>query len=82
MTFFRLLQIMHVFAIYHLDEFLKPLPYSFIPRLLIKLHPSYWLYYLSGKGMYTLNERARWALIQLGPVFIKLGQLLATRRDL
>ncbi len=82
MVLLRFLQIVHVFALYHLDEFLKPLPYSFILRLLIKFHPSYWLHYLSGKGMYSLNERARLALIQLGPVFIKLGQLLATRRDL
>lgn len=82
MAVLRLIKIIHIVALYHLDEFLKPLPYCFIPRLLIKLLPSYWLYYLSGKGKHNLNERARLALIQLGPVFIKLGQLLATRRDL
>jgi ubiquinone biosynthesis protein len=81
-AFFRLVKIIHVLAYFHLDELIKPLPYSWLPRLLVKLLPSYWFYYFSDFRKYSINERARLALISLGPIFIKLGQLLATRRDL
>jgi ubiquinone biosynthesis protein len=82
MAFFRLLKIIHVVAFYHIDELIQTLPYSFFPRTLIKLLPSYWLFYFSSQRKNNVNERLRLALIELGPVFIKLGQLLATRRDL
>ncbi len=78
----RLLQIVHVLALYHLDDLIKPLPHSWLPRLLFKFLPSYWLFYLKGLGKYRAEERSRLALVALGPIFIKLGQLLATRRDL
>jgi len=78
----RFMQIVHAIALYHLDELIKSLPYSWIPRLLLKLFPSYWLFYFKGFEKKDVNERVRLALISLGPIFIKLGQLLATRKDL
>lgn len=81
-AFFRALFIIHTLALYHVDDLIKPLPHSGLVRLLIKLLPSYWLYYFSGKQKFSEFERTRMALVALGPIFIKLGQLLATRRDL
>lgn len=81
-AFFRLLTIIHVFSFYHLDELLKSLPQSWLLRWPVKLLPSYWLFYFSSVSKHNINERCKLALIQLGPIFIKLGQLLATRRDL
>lgn len=81
-AFFRLLSIIHVIALFHLDDLFKALPYSFFPRFLFKLLPSYWLFYFSKHKKQNVAVRFRLALISLGPVFIKLGQLLATRRDL
>jgi ubiquinone biosynthesis protein len=81
-AFLRLISIIHVFSFYHLDELLKPLPQSWLLRWPLKLLPSYWLFYFSPVNKNNINERCKLALIQLGPIFIKLGQLLATRRDL
>ncbi len=82
LAIFRLFQIVHILCFYHLDELLKPLPHSIYIRALFKLHPAYWMYFFSEKRKYSLEQRCRLALVELGPVFIKLGQLAATRRDL
>ncbi len=47
-------------------------------RFLIYLSPWYWLHRDRG----TYPERIRRALEDLGPIFIKFGQILSTRRDL
>lgn len=47
-------------------------------RFLIYLSPWYWL--RRDRGTYP--ERIRRALEDLGPIFIKFGQILSTRRDL
>lgn len=39
-----------------------------------------WRFLYSAKG--TVGDRLRLALIDLGPVFVKFGQLLSTRRDM
>lgn len=81
-AFLRALIIIHTIAIYHVDDLIKPFPHSWLPRLLLKLLPSYWFFYLVSHKKFSENERVRMALVSLGPIFIKLGQLLATRRDL
>lgn len=76
----RLLAIWAVIARYRLDTLLPPPP-SLKARLvlvLLRLHPAWWTAGARGRS----PERLRLAFEELGPLFIKLGQLLATRRDL
>ncbi len=60
-----------------LDEFLAPTPLS-------KFAPLFKLFALSrgNKNRQVRGERLNQALTELGPIFIKLGQMLSTRRDL
>ncbi|GAA4358592.1 ubiquinone biosynthesis regulatory protein kinase UbiB [Kangiella marina] len=63
---------------YGLDEFLAPTP-------LAVLRPVARLFSLSFKKTAhdkSRGERLRLALTELGPIYIKLGQMLSTRRDL
>lgn len=76
----RLFAIWTVIARYRLDTLL-PTPADARLRLfvfLLRLHPAWWL---AGRRAYE-PQRLRLAFEELGPLFIKLGQLLATRRDL
>ena len=74
----RLLTILHVFARYRLDELLPDHPATLPIRWCLRLWPSAW-----GRSTETPPwARLRLALEELGPVFIKFGQLLSTRRDL
>ena len=76
----RLLAIWAVIARYRLDTLLPPPP-DWRARaliLLLRLHPAWWL----ADRRARQPERLRLAFEELGPLFIKLGQLLATRRDL
>ncbi len=74
----RLWAIGRVLIRHRLDEILftlKPLrPLSFLLYLL----PWNWFRRVQG----TRGERIRWSLEELGPIFIKFGQMLSTRRDL
>ncbi|GAA0205420.1 ubiquinone biosynthesis regulatory protein kinase UbiB [Kangiella japonica] len=63
---------------YGLDEFLTPTP-------LAVLRPVARLFSFSFKKSAqnkSRGERLRLAMIELGPIYIKLGQMLSTRRDL
>nr|WP_324257027.1 ubiquinone biosynthesis regulatory protein kinase UbiB [Cellvibrio fontiphilus] len=81
MVFFRLLKILRVFARYRLDQLL-PANLPFAAQLLLvffKLFPTP----RSAKGEpMTRGECLRRACEDLGPIFVKFGQLLSTRPDL
>jgi ubiquinone biosynthesis protein len=81
----RLLVLWRIVAGYRLDTLIPadaPLPLAVrAALLLVRLHPAWW----SGEpamATYDDGERLRKALEAMGPLFIKLGQLLSTRRDL
>lgn len=76
----RLLVIWAVIARYRLDTLLPPPPGLRGVFLLfcLRLHPAWWL----AGARARRPDRLRLAFEELGPLFIKLGQLLATRRDL
>ncbi|MWN06090.1 ubiquinone biosynthesis regulatory protein kinase UbiB [Gilliamella sp. Pas-s95] len=77
MTFFRLFKILTVFRAYQLNE------------LLPKHRSSKWLgillfcfFWVRPKAKHQeIGERLRQALQELGPVWIKFGQMISTRRD-
>ncbi|MFM7798055.1 MAG: ubiquinone biosynthesis regulatory protein kinase UbiB, partial [Planctomycetota bacterium] len=75
----RLIQIQRVLVRHGLDEFVRethlyrPLRFVFLA--------SPWTWFERRKGA-SRAERLRLALEELGPIFIKLGQALSTRRDL
>src|SRR5690606_20622441 len=75
----RLLQIQRVLVKYGLDEIIlathlfRPLRFAFY------LSPATWIH-RDRAG--SRGERLRLALEELGPIFMKFGQMLSTRRDL
>ncbi|RLD08266.1 MAG: ubiquinone biosynthesis regulatory protein kinase UbiB [Chloroflexota bacterium] len=74
----RLLQINHVLAKHRLDNIIQA-THLFRPlRFLSYLSPYRWNKHAQGPR----GERLRLALEDLGPIFVKFGQLLSTRRDL
>lgn len=77
----RLLRIQRVVIRYRLDDLILELP--MLPwwlRLLGATLPWRWL--PRRKLELTRGARLRLALQDLGPIFIKFGQILSTRRDL
>ena len=76
----RLLQLWTVAARYRLDTLLPPPPTAAarLALLAFRLHPAWW----TASAAEQNPARVRLAFEELGPLFIKLGQLLATRRDL
>lgn len=80
-VFFRLLKILRVFARYRLDQLL-PANLPFTAQLLLvlfKLFPK--PRNAKGEAM-ARGECLRRACEDLGPIFVKFGQLLSTRPDL
>ncbi len=74
----RLIRIIWVFCRYRLDIFL-PLQELPVPlRVLFILAP----WHLFPQPKMDRGDRLRLALEELGPVFVKFGQILSTRRDL
>lgn len=75
----RILVIIWVISKYRLDQLI---PLTLVPwyvRALLLLAP--WHFFPMPKKL-SRGERIRLALQELGPIFIKFGQILSTRRDL
>ncbi|TCS43760.1 ubiquinone biosynthesis regulatory protein kinase UbiB [Reinekea marinisedimentorum] len=78
MSLTRSVKIFWVLGRYRLDTLINSAALPWYARLLLAVLPTRWLFKV------TENEgrRVRLALEHLGPVFIKFGQILSTRRDL
>jgi ubiquinone biosynthesis protein len=75
-TFFRLIRIQRILVKYGLDEIITATHL---------LRPLRFFFYLAPRGSdrdAPLGERIRLALEELGPIFVKFGQAVSTRRDL
>lgn len=82
MRIFRLFTILRVLIRHNLDEVLLGVPRL---RWLYFIAPWNWKKQFSSNTSSPsapLGERLRKALEDLGPIFVKLGQMLSTRRDL
>jgi len=74
----RLFNIYRIIIRYGLDELILS-THLFRPlRLFLYFTPGYWM---QPKDL-TRGERIRMALEELGPIFVKFGQILSVRRDL
>ncbi|MGA2776483.1 MAG: ubiquinone biosynthesis regulatory protein kinase UbiB [Steroidobacteraceae bacterium] len=75
----RLLQIQRALVRHGLDDFVRATHLYRPLRFLFYLSPWTWFQRSAGA---TRGERLRLALEELGPIFVKFGQALSTRRDL
>jgi ubiquinone biosynthesis protein len=75
----RLLQIQRALVRHRLDDFVRA-THLYRPVRLVRL-ASPWTWFQRSAGA-TRGARLRLALEELGPVFVKFGQALSTRRDL
>ena len=77
----RLLRLVHITAVlirHGLDEIILTIPPLRPIRFVIYLLPWNWVHRHTGPR----GARVRRALEELGPIFVKFGQILSTRRDL
>jgi ubiquinone biosynthesis protein len=75
----RLLQIQRVLLKHGLDDFVRATHLYRPLRFLFFLSPSVWF---ERSRRANRGERLRLALQELGPIFVKFGQAVSTRRDL
>ena len=75
----RLLGIQRVLVRHGLDDYVRATHLYRPLRFLFYLSP--WTWFARSQGT-TRGERLRLALEELGPIFVKFGQALSTRRDL
>ena len=75
----RLLEIQRALVRHRLDDFVRATHLYRPLRFLFFLSP--WTWFQRSLGT-TRGERLRLALQELGPIFVKFGQALSTRRDL
>src|ERR1700729_4636938 len=75
----RLLKIQRALVRHRLDEFVRATHLYRPLRYLYYFSP--WTWFQRGVGG-TRGARLRLALEELGPIFVKFGQALSTRRDL
>jgi ubiquinone biosynthesis protein len=78
-VFSRLLQIHRVLVKHGLDEFVRGTRFAGPLRMAYIASPAAWF---QVKHTGTRGERLRLALQELGPIFMKFGQAISTRRDL
>ena len=78
MTLLRSFKIIWVLGRYRLDTLLAQHDLPWFVALLVWMFPLRWLF----RAEQNEGRRLRLALEHLGPVFIKFGQILSTRRDL
>ncbi len=78
MNLFRLIKILHTFADYRVKDLLPKSRTKKRIHLLRLLSP----FATKGKKCHSNPEKLRRALEDLGPIFVKLGQVLSTRPDL
>ncbi len=76
----RLFNILRVVIRYRLDDYLFALELPWYLAIWQRLLP--WRWFRKGTSERPAGEAIRLALEDLGPVFIKFGQILSTRRDL
>lgn len=74
----RLFKILNTFARYRVTRALPPMPGLLLVNLLFWFLPGRWF----AKRIDNPEQALRLALQELGPVFIKMGQMLSTRRDI
>jgi ubiquinone biosynthesis protein len=75
----RLIQIQRVLLKHGLDDFVRATHLYRPLRFLFFLSPDVWF---ERKRLANRGERLRLALQELGPIFVKFGQAVSTRRDL
>jgi ubiquinone biosynthesis protein len=75
----RLIEIQRVLVRHRLDEFVRATHLYRPLRFLFLMSP--WTWFERGRDA-PRGERLRLALEELGPIFVKFGQALSTRRDL
>jgi ubiquinone biosynthesis protein len=78
-VFTRLFQIQRVMVRHGLDDYISQTHLLRPLRWLFMLSPATWF---SRKRGGSRGERLRLALEELGPIFMKFGQVMSTRRDL
>ncbi len=76
--FARMLKISAILSRYQLDEFLEA-THLYRPMRLLRLVTPWGRTGLSDKPR---GERLRLALTEMGPIYVKFGQIISTRRDL
>ena len=75
----RLLEIQRVLLRHRLDDYVRATHLYRPLRFLLVLSPGVWL---ERRRSGPRGERLRLALEELGPIFVKFGQAVSTRRDL
>jgi len=78
-VFLRLVHIQRVLLRHRLDELVQATHLYRPLRLLLLLSPGIWA---ARRRAGARGENLRLALIELGPIFVKFGQAVSTRRDL
>ncbi len=75
---FRLIRINFILMRYNIDEILLGTHWFYPLRFISYFNPYYWAL----RNKLTRGERIRLAIEELGPIFVKAGQIISTRRDL
>src|SRR3990167_4987548 len=75
---FRIIRINFILARYNIDEIVLGAHWFYPFRFFVFFNPFYW----TSVRKLPRGERIRMAIESLGPIFVKAGQLLSTRRDI